>query len=152
MTLDELLALLPDNTTGDIDAEDLRTVVTGLWDRASRAAQVFSYLWVTTPGPGAGKITGPWTLGPGVLQVSETTDDGQILGFAILDNLAGSQVLVVGPGGVGVMHADVVGASVDQGGYRDLPVMVTEVSGAVPALNAKVTLAVLVLLPSVSAP
>jgi hypothetical protein len=32
-TLDELLALLPDNTTGKIDAADLRTIVTELWDR-----------------------------------------------------------------------------------------------------------------------
>lgn len=33
-TLDELLALLPDNDTGEIDAVDLRTIVTALWDRA----------------------------------------------------------------------------------------------------------------------
>lgn len=31
-TLEELLALLPDNTTGEISAADMRTVVTGLWD------------------------------------------------------------------------------------------------------------------------
>ena len=31
-TLDDLLALLPDNTTGDIDAVDLRTIVTELWN------------------------------------------------------------------------------------------------------------------------
>ena len=33
MTLEEILALLPDNTTGDIDAADLRTVVTELWNK-----------------------------------------------------------------------------------------------------------------------
>lgn len=33
MTLDELLALLPDNDTGDIDAADLRTIVTEMWNR-----------------------------------------------------------------------------------------------------------------------
>ena len=32
MTLDELLALLPDNTTGAIDAVDLRTIVTELFN------------------------------------------------------------------------------------------------------------------------
>lgn len=32
MTLEEMLALLPDNSTGEIDAVDLRTIVTGLWD------------------------------------------------------------------------------------------------------------------------
>jgi hypothetical protein len=33
-TLEELLALLPDNTTGDISAADMRTIVTNLYDRA----------------------------------------------------------------------------------------------------------------------
>jgi hypothetical protein len=32
VTLEELLALLPDNTTGDIDAADMRTVVTELYN------------------------------------------------------------------------------------------------------------------------
>ena len=33
MTLEELLALLPDNTTGQITAADLRAVVTELYNR-----------------------------------------------------------------------------------------------------------------------
>lgn len=33
MTLQELLDLLPDNTSGEIDAVDLRTIVTELWNR-----------------------------------------------------------------------------------------------------------------------
>lgn len=32
-TLAEILALLPDNTTGQIDASDMRTAVTALWER-----------------------------------------------------------------------------------------------------------------------
>lgn len=32
MTLDEMLALLPDNTTGEIGADDLRTIVTEIWN------------------------------------------------------------------------------------------------------------------------
>jgi hypothetical protein len=32
MTLDDLLALLPDNTSGEISAADLRTIVTELWN------------------------------------------------------------------------------------------------------------------------
>lgn len=32
-SLDDLLAYLPDNSTGEISAADLRTVVTGLWGR-----------------------------------------------------------------------------------------------------------------------
>ena len=33
MDLDDLLALLPDNNTGSIDASDLRTIVTALWNK-----------------------------------------------------------------------------------------------------------------------
>ena len=33
MTLAELLALIPDNDTGAIDADDLRTIVTGLYNQ-----------------------------------------------------------------------------------------------------------------------
>jgi hypothetical protein len=36
-TLAELLALLPDNTTGEIGADDMRTVVTGVWDETELA-------------------------------------------------------------------------------------------------------------------
>lgn len=32
-TLDQLLALLPDNSSGEISAADLRDVVTGIWGR-----------------------------------------------------------------------------------------------------------------------
>jgi hypothetical protein len=35
VTLDDLLALLPDNDTGAIDAADLRTIVTELWQQTA---------------------------------------------------------------------------------------------------------------------
>ena len=41
-TLDDLLALLPDNTTGDIDAADLREVVSALYARTPYVGQVAS--------------------------------------------------------------------------------------------------------------
>lgn len=40
MTLEELLALLPDNNTGAIDAADLRTIVTELWNNNADADSV----------------------------------------------------------------------------------------------------------------
>lgn len=46
MTLAELLALLPDNTTGDIDAADLRTIVTELFNTTA-ALQAEADLTVT---------------------------------------------------------------------------------------------------------
>jgi hypothetical protein len=41
-TLDDLLALLPDNDTGAIDAADLRTAVTALWYKSAIGGQVTS--------------------------------------------------------------------------------------------------------------
>lgn len=38
-TLEELLALMPDNDTGEISAEDMRTVTTGLWDETEVAVK-----------------------------------------------------------------------------------------------------------------
>lgn len=42
LSLNDLLALLPDNTTGEIGADDLRTVVSALWVKTSIAGQVES--------------------------------------------------------------------------------------------------------------
>ena len=47
MTLDEMLALLPDNQTGDIDAADLRTIVTELFNDTA-ALQTAVGNWATT--------------------------------------------------------------------------------------------------------
>lgn len=70
MTLDELLALLPDNTIGDIGADDLRTIVTDLYtaahgvDYVSRVHQgpftlpsSSTFVPLPAPGPVAGTIT-----------------------------------------------------------------------------------------------
>ena len=46
MTLDDLLALLPDNTTGAISAADMRTIVTELYNDANPA-----YINVVNQGP-----------------------------------------------------------------------------------------------------
>lgn len=46
MALEDLLALLPDNDTGEIDAADMREVTTGLWNHADETGaetnQVFA--------------------------------------------------------------------------------------------------------------
>lgn len=38
-TLEELLALMPDNDTGEISAEDMRTVTTGVWEETELAVK-----------------------------------------------------------------------------------------------------------------
>lgn len=61
-TLDDLLALLPDNTTGQISAADMRTVVTGLWNSGADLEARVADLEVA--GGGAPTVTGRWQINP----------------------------------------------------------------------------------------
>lgn len=47
MNLDDMLALLPDNTTGQISADDLRQIVTGLWDYTASVQGTLNEVVVT---------------------------------------------------------------------------------------------------------
>jgi hypothetical protein len=156
MTLEELLALLPDNTTGDIDAADLRTIVTELHTLASAppagdsntVAQVFGYLWVAgdnTPAAGKAATNQPWGQLPTVLRLSETTDDGQNLVFTLVDSATDARVILAGAGG-GILRADITGPSVDQGSYREIPISVTGTSGVEPINSEKMSVVVTVVL------
>lgn len=49
MTLASMLALLPDNTTGDIDADDLRAIVTELFDRTDGEEAINGLQFDTSP-------------------------------------------------------------------------------------------------------
>jgi hypothetical protein len=141
LTLNELLALLPDNTTGEISAADLRTIVTELYNLAATVGQVYSYSWVTNdPTPAAGKITmdQPWQMIASKMIISETTEDGEIVTFSLVDNTAAGQLWLSGAAG-GKLRANVTGPSVDLGTYREIPITVTSISGAIPANNEKVS-------------
>jgi hypothetical protein len=48
-TLAEALALLPDNTTGEISAADMRTIVTDTWERTDGTAPIEGILFDTDP-------------------------------------------------------------------------------------------------------
>lgn len=48
-TLAEILALLPDNTSGDIGADDVRAAVTALWNRTDGVDPIEGLLMDTTP-------------------------------------------------------------------------------------------------------
>lgn len=66
VTLAQLLDLLPDNTTGEISAADMRTIVSALWAKSSGSGQVGSD-GTLTHGPAG------WTgtrLGVGLYQVT----------------------------------------------------------------------------------
>jgi hypothetical protein len=145
VNLDEMLALLPDNDTGDISAADLRAIVTELHELASTLGQVFSYQWTPTAPVNTGRLTMDvnWDPSATKLLISETTDSGQVLSFEALD---GSSARVRLASGGSLLHADVTGPSVDLGNYREVPIAVTEVIGSAPAANAKVQVGVLAVL------
>lgn len=80
MTLDELLALLPDNTTGEIDAADLRTIVTELWSQGADIEARVAFIEAEGGSGGtAPSVTGVWQIAaggtPGGQQVASDTDD-----------------------------------------------------------------------------
>lgn len=77
MTLDELLALLPDNNTGAIDAADLRTIVTELWNDGAKIEARVSALEVDSGGGSDSSISvsGIWQVNP---QVDATPGGKQV--------------------------------------------------------------------------
>lgn len=144
MTLDELLALLPDNTTGDISAADLRTVVTELWQVANTQAQLFVYDYTTSTSPTQGKANIDWATSANTLGVSEQTSDGGVLPVAVID-ATGGNVFILANGDRSVMiRGSLVGPSTDQGSYRTFAVTVDEVVGTQPSANATMNLTIFV--------
>jgi hypothetical protein len=142
-SLADLLALLPDNTTGDIGANDLRTIVTELWNQARTYGNLYAYRWDTGAVPATGKLTmdQPWQLTATKLLLSETTDDGLALTFALIDNATSGTVWLSTSAG-SKLEAAVLGPTVDLGTYREVPVQVTSIAGTQPGNNAQVTVTV----------
>src|SRR5262245_20023038 len=141
MTLDEMLALLPDNTTGEISPADLRAIVTDLYDAAHTTGDAYAYKWSTSgSAPNTGYVTldQPWQTFASKALVSETTADGIALGFGVLDAAVASRVWVTNAAGAKLI-ADVTGPSVDQGPYREIPIHVTSLVAGPPANNGAVT-------------
>jgi hypothetical protein len=143
-TLDDLLALLPDNDTGEITASDLRTIVTELWHQASIYGNSYLFKWDMNPPPSAGQITmdQPWQMFATKILVSATTNDGLTLTFDLLDNSTETKFLLATKAG-GKLQATATGPSVDFGSYREVPVTVTSMSGTPPSGNDNVTVTVL---------
>jgi hypothetical protein len=143
LTLAELLALLPDNSTGAIDADDLRTVVTELFTPAHSATSRFAFDYQTAAAPATGRctMTGGWTTTATELVLSETTMDGWVTPFALF---ARSLPLAFILGGVNTeLRGTITGPAVDAGAYRRAPVTVTKATGTAANL-AVMTLTVTV--------
>jgi hypothetical protein len=137
MTLDELLALLPDNTSGEITAADLRTIVTELYNAAHTLAQRVAYGWsATDSSPPTGKIylAGGWTSAGGTAAISEIGNDGTPFAFNAVDAGNLVRLILTGPANQ-TMRIDLTGPSVDQGNYREVSYVVIQVVGSAPANN-----------------
>lgn len=131
-TLEELLAFLPDNTNGDISAEDMRQVVTALWTETTKVRSPFSYQWDAndlTPNAGHFTLDQGWSLASAVLIINKTTDDGQTLPASTTVNLFGASVVALGVGSVR-LEGVVVDAAVDAGTRYEVPFTVRSVAGA----------------------
>src|SRR5262245_30769071 len=173
-TLDDLLALLPDNTTGAIDAEDLRTIVTALWDndaalystgqselqalkaRVSALEETtnthgasFPFTWATNGNPPSNKhmtMDQPWQTFATKVMLSETALDDTVLTFTVLDSAISARLYLTTADGA-KLTADVTGPTVDQGTYREIPVHVLSTEGDPPSNNEDVTYSFVAVLP-----
>src|SRR5262245_34717783 len=142
MTLDEMLALLPDNTAGEISAADLRSIVSDLYDMANTVGDSFAYLWSTSGGaPGSGHCTmdQPWQAFATKMLVSETANDGIVTGWTVVDTAVSAKFWVTTAAG-SKLTGEITGPSLDMGTYREVPIHVASITGAQPGNNAAVTL------------
>ena len=141
MTLDEMLALLPDNTTGQIGADDLRSIVTDLYHSANSTSQAWAYQWSTNAQPHNDKHASmdlPWQLAAATIYVSNLADDGTTPMWTTIDAAAGARLWITNAAGSKLI-ADVTGPTVPIAAYREVPVTVASISGPQPANNAAVT-------------
>src|SRR5262245_21878532 len=141
MTLDELLALLPDNTTGEISPADMRTIVTDLFNAAHTLGDSYAYRWSSSPGAqSAGHVSmdQPWLTFATKIQASETTDDGLAPGFATVDNAIDGKFWISNASGSKI-EGNILGPSVDMGTWREIPVQIVSIIGPAPANNSQVT-------------
>jgi hypothetical protein len=93
-SLDDLLALLPDNTTGDISPADLRTIVTELYNDANPG-----YLGVVNQGPATLALAGSWTAVPGTGSYPFTLAEAQDVLFVLslrVDSMVNANQIQVG--------------------------------------------------------
>jgi hypothetical protein len=149
-TLDELLALLPDNDVGAIDAADLRAVVEGIFELGAAVEARVSALELEVAdlagsvGTGV-SVTGLWSIDTRVNATPNTKsvtcdtgifDTASWLRFAIPDK-NGADLTAAALGakrilaqqkkdGSSYVYYDVTGVASDHGSYVEVPVTVTD--------------------------
>jgi hypothetical protein len=94
VNLSQLLALLPDNSTGQISPADMRTIVTELYNDANPP-----YLSVINQGPANLVNNAAWTNVPGTVSHPLTLDENSDMMFVVslnVDTLAANNAVQVG--------------------------------------------------------
>ena len=142
MTLDELLALLPDNDTGDIGADDLRTVVTELYQAAHTHLILEPYQYTNSATPAAGKINIIWDMTATSLNVAEAASSGTQLPFEVIDSNQTNRFNLSNADDTLLIRGTITDVCVDNGTYRTWPVTLDEVRGSTPGNNLTLTFAV----------
>lgn len=140
MTLDQMLALLPDNTAGEISPADMRAIVSDLYEAAHTTGIAYAYKWTTSSPPPTGRVTmdQPWQLFASKALVSETADDGMTPGFGAIDNATAGRVWITTAAGAKYI-ADITGPSIDRGTYREIPIAPQSMTGNPPGNGDAVT-------------
>ncbi len=73
-TLTQILALVPDNTTGEVSAADLREAITALWHRTDGTDPIEGLLFNTATPVIAGEGHVAWNSSVGTLDLKTSTD------------------------------------------------------------------------------
>jgi len=139
VSLDQLLALLPDNSGGDIGADDLRTIVTELWNRPRNVVQGrWQYNETPSATPTGNQFTLDTTDLEAVSWVRFRYEDIASTDFSgLLRRLdAGDYLYIQDQNEANAFLICVVdGPATDSGSYIEVPVTTTD-SGALAMTNA----------------
>jgi hypothetical protein len=150
VTLEEMLALLPDNDIGAIDASDLRQIVAGLWDLNAQLEARLALLATGTGGASHPSVTGTWQVNPSAGAVPGgkqfTTNTGLVSTaawirfdqFDLSDTDMGQSLLTADSifmqqksNSANWARLTVSGAAVDAGSYIQVPVSGFEGAGSI---------------------
>jgi hypothetical protein len=144
MTLNQILALLPDNTTGQISAADLRSIITEIFNAAYTFTNQYSYQYTPQSGPASGKINlNSWDMSASVMAVSKTSNSGLSFPSVLVDSDPSyGTTKISNANKSSVMLVNMTGPSTDGGTYLTYPVTVLSVVGPIPATNAQLTVTV----------
>jgi hypothetical protein len=144
--LNDLLALLPDNSSGEISAADLRTIVTELYNDANSVFNQYAYKWDSGTTPASGKLNlAAWTADTDTtLYINDVSAGSIALPFGLVDT--DPKFTLARDDGTAKASGTVIGPSVPHSGYHEVPVHLDTTTGTSPTNNTPLTLSLMVTL------